>query len=566
MLVPFEEGLDYGFAAHVAALERACRAAAGDRADPALLREDGLRLLGHEMPRLASAALADPVDETGAAALALAHLEAGGIEEAEATVARARAAGLDGPVLASVDGRILLKQNRHDEALARLEPLAATPAAIDAAPAAAALLTGRDEPARLQSLLEALPPDPAVAHEVAVALLAAGAVDAAALLAGRLPPAAETVWLKAAVAMRAGREDEARQGAAAALQAHPMLVRGPARPRLRVGVLSTLTLRTLRQYHGLPGLYQGANCPRQLRSDTVGLVFLLANLPPRPEVAARIGRVDVIINNLANADLVTDAQFAGAVGAWSAALGAPVVNPAERIGATGRFDSAALLAREPDLAMPATIRLGRGYDLMKAAATVRARIAGPVIVRSPYDHRQKGLALAHDDVELLGALAPLAESGATVLAFHTIPPMAGAIPKFRAVRIGGKLRPLRADFGHEWSVGRTTGVPLMAHRADLQAIERRYLADPASIAGAAGWRALERGLGRFGLDYIGVDFAPGADGRPVVFEANAAMRILDWHWIDHFPYRLDDVPSMNRRFEAMLFDRAGVDWLPRGRR
>ena len=57
--------------------------------------------------------------------------------------------------------------------------------------------------------------------------------------------------------------------------------------------------------------------------------------------------------------------------------------------------------------------------------------------------------------------------------------------------------------------------------------ERRFLEDMPGVLASRGLEALQSIAETVGLDYFGVDFAIAPDGRLRVFEANAAMAMLD---------------------------------------
>ena len=67
----------------------------------------------------------------------------------------------------------------------------------------------------------------------------------------------------------------------------------------------------------------------------------------------------------------------------------------------------------------------------------------------------------------------------------------------------------------------------MADRAEHREEERRFLEHPETVLGPVAWGALRAIQEALGLDYFGVDFALSPDGELLLFEANAAMAMLD---------------------------------------
>jgi hypothetical protein len=111
----------------------------------------------------------------------------------------------------------------------------------------------------------------------------------------------------------------------------------------------------------------------------------------------------------------------------------------------------------------------------------------------------------------------------------------GAWRKYRVMAIDGVLYPLHLAIAHRWDVHYFSAA--MADRAEYRNEEARFLAAPAAVLGASAWDALGRVRDALALDYAGIDFALGDDGRIVVFEANAAMTVLRPDPGERFAYR-----------------------------
>jgi hypothetical protein len=87
--------------------------------------------------------------------------------------------------------------------------------------------------------------------------------------------------------------------------------------------------------------------------------------------------------------------------------------------------------------------------------------------------------------------------------------------------------------------------------------ERRFLADPARCIGSGAMTSVGAIGQRLGLDYAGIDFGLLADGRVVVFEANATM-LVHLERDPCFAYRNPAVEAIRAAFEAMLIRRGRV--------
>ena len=101
----------------------------------------------------------------------------------------------------------------------------------------------------------------------------------------------------------------------------------------------------------------------------------------------------------------------------------------------------------------------------------------------------------------------------------------GMFRKFRVMFVDGGLYPLHLAISPDWKVHYFSAD--MGARPEPRAEERRFLDDMPRVLGARAWEALEAIAETVGLDYFGVDFALARDGALSVFEANAAMAMLD---------------------------------------
>ncbi|MBV9750761.1 MAG: hypothetical protein JO157_18300, partial [Acetobacteraceae bacterium] len=122
--------------------------------------------------------------------------------------------------------------------------------------------------------------------------------------------------------------------------------------------------------------------------------------------------------------------------------------------------------------------------------------------------------------------------------------------KYRAIFVGGEVLPYHLAASEHWLVHYWTA-GMDAHSARRED-EARFLADPTATLGALAWDAL-RAIGpRIGLDWCGIDFACLADGRVLVFEANATMNIHPEDGRGPFAYKNPAVNAILDAFEAML--------------
>jgi hypothetical protein len=122
----------------------------------------------------------------------------------------------------------------------------------------------------------------------------------------------------------------------------------------------------------------------------------------------------------------------------------------------------------------------------------------------------------------------------------------GWFRKYRVMTIGGELYPLHLAVSAEWKVHYFSAS--MGDHPEHRAEEERFLGDMDAALGPRAVEALRAIDALLGLDYGGIDFAIDAQGRVVVFEANASMLIAPIAPDERFAYR---VPAFARATEAV---------------
>lgn len=222
----------------------------------------------------------------------------------------------------------------------------------------------------------------------------------------------------------------------------------------------------------------------------------------------------LIVNAIADADRSGPALQRAAELVGAARV--PVVNDPRAVAATGRVANAARLAGLTGVVAPAARVVDRATP---------APNAYPLLLRVPGLHMGRGMVRVEDAPAFARALraAPQHDQLIAIEYVETRSPD-GAWRKYRVMAVDGALYPLHLAVAHRWDVHYFSAA--MSERADYRAEEARFLADPQAALGAPAWEALGAIRDALGLDYAGIDFALAADGRVVVFEANAAMTAL----------------------------------------
>lgn len=259
---------------------------------------------------------------------------------------------------------------------------------------------------------------------------------------------------------------------------------------------------------------KGGNIPtRQILDDRIFAVAALyaefwdpaQPLPEHALVFNAIGDADLCGEALAHAEEIIKRSTA------------PIVNLPARVRVTGRAANAERLAKLPGVVAPA-IRMLAKADLARAD-----NLTFPLLLRAPGFHTGRHFQRVERRDDLAVAVAAL--PGETLLAIDYLDARGadGMARKYRVMMIDGKLYPLHLAISADWKVHYFTAdmAASAAHREE----ERRFLQDMPAVIGPRAVAALGE-IGRaLGLDYAGVDFAVGADGALLLFEANATMVI-----------------------------------------
>lgn len=126
----------------------------------------------------------------------------------------------------------------------------------------------------------------------------------------------------------------------------------------------------------------------------------------------------------------------------------------------------------------------------------------------------------------------------------------GYYRKYRFIFIDRKPYPYHLAIGNDWMVHYETAG--MQQDEWKRQEERNFLANPAAAIGELAYAALER-IGRaLNLDYGGIDFSVLADGRVLVFEANATMLVHPEDEAEVFAYKNPYVRNILDAFNVML--------------
>jgi len=152
--------------------------------------------------------------------------------------------------------------------------------------------------------------------------------------------------------------------------------------------------------------------------------------------------------------------------------------------------------------------------------------------------------------------AAMAAPGAVlyIIAFHDFRSADGYYRKLRFFCVAGRMFPQHLLMSDHWNVHVSARDAMMKDRPWMQDEERRFLDDHTGYVGKDVCGALDEIAARLGLDFFGVDGALLPDGRLLVFEANACMRVPAIRPRDD-AYKNESTGRVIDAFERMILDK-----------
>lgn len=196
-----------------------------------------------------------------------------------------------------------------------------------------------------------------------------------------------------------------------------------------------------------------------------------------------------------------------------------IVNRPEAVLKTTRDQVARRLAGIPNLIVPKTARLHGGKAPIAARTLEKTGIVPPIILRQAGTHTGKIVGLFDTIDEAIAALGPGEHVATQFVDFASID---GLYRKFRVFFIGRHVILRHMIISDRWNVHVKDRVRFMTERPELVAEERALFegAEPFAANVREIFHAVRE---RMLLDFFGMDFGINADGKMVLFEANATM-------------------------------------------
>ena len=184
-----------------------------------------------------------------------------------------------------------------------------------------------------------------------------------------------------------------------------------------------------------------------------------------------------------------------------------------------------------------------------------AGLNNPLLVRPAASHGGLGLTLCETFEAAFDALQALG-GAAYVTAFRDSRDADGCWRKYRVVFVDREPLPYHLAISDAWMVHYRSAA--MEGAPAKLAEEARFLLDPETALGAPAWSALREIGRRLDLDYAGIDFTLGPDGRLLVFEANATMLVHRERRDGPLAHKNAAVQAIAEAFERLLLRAVGA--------
>jgi len=291
-----------------------------------------------------------------------------------------------------------------------------------------------------------------------------------------------------------------------------------------------------------------------VRFETIALPLLLPEdaTETAATVIAGLPPFDVVFNAIASPDL--GARYLEAATAVCAAIDRPVLNPPDRLAKTRRDAVPALLAGTPGLAVPQTRQVS--HATLEALAAEGQAFEPPILVRPLGTHGGVDLTRIATPGELAAYLQAVPPGEHYLSRFWDYRGSDGYYRKYRFIFVDRQVFPYHLAIARDWLVH--------YWRADMDEAEwmkreeERFLADwQTAFPGLAG-DAVREVARRLDLDYAGMDCSLTADGRVLLFEANASMLTHLDDSREAYPYKHRYVPRIFEAMGAMVLRRAAA--------
>jgi len=344
---------------------------------------------------------------------------------------------------------------------------------------------------------------------------------------------------RAIAAAELGDGTAANSLSAQALARRPFVSR--ASPRAEADILVVTDLArgrfTPQQNYLGEAAYAIGNFPGQLQAGTFSYHFLHLQAPGLDRSPERLPPADLIIANLSWGD-VQPADAAFRRFDWlQGRYGVVAINPPAQHVAMSRVANYRRWGGRDDFIFPRTEAVTPDRDDIEGDAELLAnRFGFPFILRLAFTQKGGGMNLVESPEQLKAVLHELAGQPCYAIDFFPAPFEAeGVRVKYRFAVVDGEAFAMRRDVNESWMVHRGTyslaaSPPAAVRQAEARFIETNGADLPADLLAAVGTVARTAPL-----DIFGIDCGMTEDGRPIIYEANALMKLIGHEFLRHQP-------------------------------
>ena len=233
----------------------------------------------------------------------------------------------------------------------------------------------------------------------------------------------------------------------------------------------------------------------------------------------------------------------------------PVLNRPDRVLQLSREGMYTLLQDVPDVIMPATVRINRAnFEKLGRGLFPGGPFPGdatfPLIVRPVGSHAGRGLARLDTPGAIDPYLAERSEAEFFLSPYIDYRSADGQFRKYRVIWIDGRPYPCHMAIADQWKVWYYNAE--MAASPAKRAEEEQFMsAFDEGFAHRHG-AVLAEMVGRFGLEYVGIDCAELPDGRLIVFEGDISLVVHDMDPPNLYPYKSAPTQKLFAAFYDML--------------
>ena len=290
-----------------------------------------------------------------------------------------------------------------------------------------------------------------------------------------------------------------------------------------------------------------ANVPLELVIDETRIALTRLYVDGGENVADLAGRIpphDVLVNAIAESD---DARPALALAsALGTALGARWINAPAVVAELSRDRVSDRFAGSATIVAPAVRRIDRD-------AVDESVAAAPVVIRPVGSQAGIGLERVANAAERRAYLDRVPATTYYVMPFVDYRSADGFFRKYRIMFVAGRPYACHLAISPRWMVHYYNAA--MSEHAWMREEEAAFVADCDAVFSGPLAAALGEIAAAVPLEYFGIDCAVAADGRLLLFEADAAMLVHGSDPADLYPYKRAGFERIKAALTA-LFERS----------